>query len=509
MTTLRARIGRGISAVVGVIALGAASLVGGTAAQAADLGNVDPNAVGSITIHKYEQPESFNPAGDGRELTSEQLSALGATHPLQGVGFTVTPVTLDLSVPANWDNLDQLAFNASTNTVTMGSQNLALGTPSAQQTTDSTGTTTFGNLSVGVYLVQETSPGENNITRAVEPYLVIIPTSIDGTWTYNVHTYPKNSLSEVTKTPRPVDKSVTDENDNPIEIDQEVIWDISATAPVLASTDLFTSWVLTDTLDSRLAYVRVQYVEYVGVELVEDTDYTVTVEGQTVTLTLTRSRLDAIKAAGGNAALTYELVTDATAVGNGIIPNTVTSVTNVNGNEVSVDSTETKTYVGEIDILKLDADNNLALQGAEFQVFASMADAQERTNPIAIDGVTTFVTGADGTVNISPLNVPNATDSRTYYVVEIKAPAGYVTPAGDAAITAVDVVAGTTTPVLSDLTLDAVPGVELMVDNMKQDRPDLPLTGGAGTWTFIAGGLSLMLIAGGIALRGRQNKATK
>ena len=501
MANLMSRLARGAAAAVGVLALGAATLIGAGAASATT-SNVDFDKVGSIAVHKYEQPENFNPAGDGRELTADQLDKLGATNPLKDVGFTVTPVTLDLETASNWDKLDLLKFE--NDTVTMDGQTLELGAPKPEQKTDASGTTVFEGLPVGVYLVQETSKGGHNITRSVEPYFVVIPTSIDGHWTYDVHTYPKNSLSEVTKTPRPVDTPIQVEGAT--VIDQQVIWDITATAPQLTANDKFTKWELTDTLDARLAYVAVQNVKYGDTELVLDTDYTVDVEGQTVTLTLTQARLDAIKAAGGQGTLSYELVTDATGVQDGIIPNKVTSITNVNGDETKIDSNESKTYVGEIDILKRDKENKLALKGAEFQIFATMQDAQNRTNPITVGGKTVFVTGADGTVKIAPLNVTSETDARTYYLVETKAPVGYVLPEGDLAISTVEVKAGTSTPVLVDITADKVEGVEVIVNNEKQDRPDLPLTGGLGTWMFIGGGAALVLLAVGVAARKRDKQ---
>ena len=80
---------------------------------------------------------------------------------------------------------------------------------------------------------------------------------------------------------------------------------------------------------------------------------------------------------------------------------------------------------------------------------------------------------------------------RCYVLVETKAPAGYVLPAGDAAVTAVKVKVG-------EETTDNV-----TIENTKQSVPGLPLTGANGMLILTASGASLLMIAVGSVLVAR------
>ena len=53
MRTTPRGLGRRVAAAVGALALGLAGLGATTAAQAADLGNIDTGRTGSILIHKH------------------------------------------------------------------------------------------------------------------------------------------------------------------------------------------------------------------------------------------------------------------------------------------------------------------------------------------------------------------------------------------------------------------------------------------------------------------------
>lgn len=118
-------------------------------------------------------------------------------------------------------------------------------------------------------------------------------------------------------------------------------------------------------------------------------------------------------------------------------------------------------------------------------------DAINGTNPITVNGKTEFTTGADGTLVISSLNAGKE-NSRVYWVKETQAPAGYTLPEGAAGVHEVTVVAGANAEVV------------LTVDNMKQDRPGLPLTGSTGTALFVLGGGALVALALGMAARKRR-----
>ncbi len=137
----------------------AVSLVGvGVNAPAAEAasGNIDPNRSTSLTINKYDGDQG--PRGDGTKI--EDPSSLGT--PLAGVEFTITPVTqrnsqaIDLKTDAGWNLID----GATIDNVTEGN-GYTFGTP-ITVTTDANGQVTQ-DLPFGLYKVEETGSGDNNI----------------------------------------------------------------------------------------------------------------------------------------------------------------------------------------------------------------------------------------------------------------------------------------------------------------------------------------------------------
>lgn len=479
-TSITRRVAAGLTGV----ALAAAGLLGvalpasATEDPAANppTGNIDFKTLGSITVHKLTQPDTpGTQPGTGAETTVPTGSL-----PIQGVEFTVEKVNLDLSNPANWEGLSSLTV----------AQAKEKGTsPAGTGTTAADGTYKFSGLGVGLYIVTEsnvagaTVDGKPvSIAGAGQPFLVSIPSAVKGQWLYDVHAYPKNSTTAIEKT-------VT-EPTNP-GLGSTVSWNVSATAPKLNSADKLTSFGISDTLDGRLTYTGVSGVTYNGVALA-DGDYQVDVAGQSVKVTLLAPGLAKVTATSGKA-LAVTISTTVNSLGeNGIIPNTATVFTNVNGTEHSTDSNQPVTKWGAVKIVKQDKDNKSALQGAEFQVFASEADAVAGTNPITAGGASSFTTGADGSVTVPGLLVGQG-DSRDYWIKETKAPAGYVLNATPIKVTVVP--SGTAT------------AVSVAVDNTKQDHPALPVTGGMGTLAFGVIGAALVAIAGGVALRSRRKGA--
>ena len=141
----------------------------------------DVNKTGSITIHKYEYNGTEGVTGTGAD---NQTPPTGA-EPLAGVTFKITKIAeLD-----TYYGEDAKALPTVEQAKTMTS----IGTPIVQ-TTDATGKTKFDNLTLGLYLVQETA-APAQITGKVEDFLVSVPmTNATGDdWLYNVHVYPKNS----------------------------------------------------------------------------------------------------------------------------------------------------------------------------------------------------------------------------------------------------------------------------------------------------------------------------
>ena len=150
------------------------------AGPSAKMPTIDETKKGSITIHKYEYNGSEGTAGTGNV---ENTMPDGATA-LAGVKFKITKIA-ELS---DYYGADAKAFPTVEQAKTMTS----IGTPIVQ-ITDENGEAKFNNLSLGLYLVQETdAPAQ--ITGKVGDFLVSIPmTNADeDDWLYDVHVYPKN-----------------------------------------------------------------------------------------------------------------------------------------------------------------------------------------------------------------------------------------------------------------------------------------------------------------------------
>ena len=141
----------------------------------------DVNKTGSITIHKYEYNGTDGGTGTGAD---NQTPPTGA-EPLAGVTFKITKIAeLDAYYGKDSGKLPS---------VEEAQRIAATKTDSVEKDTDADGVATFDNLSLGLYLVQETeAPAQ--ITGKVGDFLVSVPmTNADeDDWLYDVHVYPKN-----------------------------------------------------------------------------------------------------------------------------------------------------------------------------------------------------------------------------------------------------------------------------------------------------------------------------
>lgn len=141
----------------------------------------DVNKTGSITIHKYEYNGTDGVTGTGAD---NQTPPTGA-EPLAGVTFKITKIAeLDAYYGKDSGKLPS---------VEEAQRIAATKTDSVEKDTDADGVATFDNLSLGLYLVQETeAPAQ--ITGKVGDFLVSVPmTNADeDDWLYDVHVYPKN-----------------------------------------------------------------------------------------------------------------------------------------------------------------------------------------------------------------------------------------------------------------------------------------------------------------------------
>lgn len=436
-------------------------------ALAADT-NVDPERTGSITVHKYEEPDTATglPA-DGSELSAAQLADLTA---LADVTFTVQQVPgVDLSTNAGWQAAADLTVAAATSATA--------GVAPVTRVTGADGVASFTGLPVGLYLVTETGYPTGAVPSA--PFLVTLPITNPtalNTWLYDVHVYPKNVVTGATKT-------VDDSGD--ATIGDTVSWTISGDIPNGGRTD---AYVVTDTLATQLTYAGTSASLTDGTALVAGTHYTVAHDAgtNTVTVTFTEAGLDLL-AAHDTARVSIVIDTVVNAIGE------IANTASVYPNQSAIDSGSpvvtppVLTKYGNATIQKTDPEG-AALSGATFQVYRSLADAEAGTNPVVIDGVSSWTSGANGQLTISGLRYSNYVDGveiadqagwAHYYLVEVQAPSGYELLAQPVAF---DVLSGDT-------------AVDLTVENARSNAGfQLPLTGANGT--------AVLVLAGGLLLTG-------
>ncbi|MDR2254770.1 MAG: SpaH/EbpB family LPXTG-anchored major pilin [Arthrobacter sp.] len=456
----RTRSVRGVIAAVGAAVLGTA-LAFGSAAPAQAAQNIDPNKLGSITVHKYAEPTT--PTGIANDGTEQTVT--GAT-PLADVTFTVQQVNVDLTDPSKWQGLEDY-------TVAQAQANLT-GAPTAV-VTGADGVAAFPNLPVGLYLVTETNAPASVVQRSA-PFLVTIPLSVKNDWLYDVHVYPKNTVAAVSKA---VDDSQAHIIGDPIA------FTLTAQVPNLPAAQALTAFGFTDALDARLTY-KDAVVTVAGLTL-NAADYTIT-PGPNFKVDFTASGLAKLKTVQG-AEVKVVINTTINSIGDGTIKNKTQLY--VNDPKNTVDSNEVNTPWGALKITKVQKDDTTkTLSGAEFEIYATDAAGNKTGNALVnpATSTTTFTTGADGTVSVDGLKVGK------YIVIETRAPLGYKL---DSTEHPVQITAGSTaTPALLEVTNEIVPPFQL------------PLTGSTGIALFVGVGVALIgssfLLAG---VRRRQQRA--
>lgn len=476
-----------LSAVLGATALAILACGVSVAPANADTtgGNV-PAGPYNLTITKLQNPASGGTGTDGAQQT------LTDPKPLTGVNFSIAPVQgVDLSTAAGWTTAADLKVNSSGQVVDGSGTVYTTGSPTALASTDADGVTTYSTSNANVYEVTETSAPAG--VQLGEPFLVELPLpqASTGNWLTDVFVYPKNTVLGA-----PV-KTVDDSKAH--AVGDTVDWTITDTVPNQAAGNPLVKYTLTDALDARLtapssADVTVSLADASGTAItLPAADYTVDVSGQTVTVDFTAAGL-ALLTANPSSVITVGFSTVVNAVGDGTIANTATLTSQSqsqadNGTPpTDTPSNTTDTTYGDVTLHKQDANGN-ALKDAEFEVFTSQADAKSLSNPVSVDGATTFTSAADGTVAINGLKAQENGQGAdlTYYIVETKAPAGYGIAAAWSQAqggTAVTVNPG-----------DASANPVITVTDPQAPAIALPLTGSTGTAIFLGGGLTLAALA--------------
>lgn len=470
---------------MGISAPGALAQDGAVDAQpAAEQGavnkaNINFNQKGSITLFKKKGAES------GTAATGQKMEGVPG-EPLAGVTYKITKLDYDLQ-NGDWATFPKTAADAKGHETKTTSE----------QTTGADGKVAFENLDLGIYLVEETDAPAGIVAGA--PFIVSVPmvNEASDAWNYDVVAYPKNTETKTEKTVKDADKHIQD----------AYTYTINADAPTWGEGKSLTAFRFEDQLDQRLDFQKVTEVK-AGDTVLTAGDYTVNdpkASGNKLVVTLTEQGLAKVKS-GAKMSLTFEVkrkeVGDTTELKNqaDVIfnnPNT--------GKEVKNKTNEVVTYHGKLKVVKKDGkEAGKVLEGAEFELY-QCTSASDLGSQIKIDEVGKWTTGADGTFTIDGLHVTDfadnaqVTDAKKFCLKETKAPAGYAKLDKPVEInfTRKDIAA----------TGEGDDAVTLVanVDNVKQDTPNLPMTGGAGVGILAAIGAAIVAAGAWFARRTARN----
>lgn len=472
MATIKKSLTARIAAGFGTAAIATFAVLGGALPASAAV-NIDPNAPASITIHKHEQTGAAGTPGTGSAADAV------AGDPISGVQFSIREVTsLDVETNAAWSELRTLTAAGVLADATRYPLGSVAGSNSWTVTTGSDGTIAQ-SVPVGVYLVEQLSaPATAGVVIKSQPFLVVVPQAVEATsaWNYNVHVFPKSTVSDVIKGLEDFEQEGLGSN---------LTWDLDIAVPVASEGRSLTSFRVVDTLDSRLTHdlasLDAVRVTIGSTTLTRGDDFTVALTGQQLSIDFTGAGIAEL-VANADARVAVEIDTTITALGNGTINNAAT----VSVNDTQIPSNTAAAYFGGIELQKND-DQGQALAGAIFEV----VDADD--NVVAINGVTEFSSDENGVVTIAGLRT-DTDGAATYTVREKEAPAGYLL--GSVTEWQIAVPVGTNA------------AIEQTVVNPQVPAYALPITGGSGQTAFMIGGAGLLLGALGFMLvRRRQAKA--
>ena len=471
---------------MGISAPGALAQDGAVDAQpAAEQGavnkaNINFNQKGSITLFKKKGAES------GTAATGQKMEGVPG-EPLAGVTYKITKLNYDLQ-NGDWSKFPKAAADVKDGDKT---------DTTFEKTTAGEGEAKFSDLPLGIYLVEETNAPAGIVAGA--PFIVSVPmvNEASDAWNYDVIAYPKNTETKTEKTVKDADQNIQD----------AYTYTINADAPTWGEGKSLTAFRFEDRLDQRLDFQKVTEVK-AGDTVLTAGDYTVNdpkANGNKLVVTLTEQGLAKVKS-GAKMSLTFEVkrkeVGDTTELKNqaDVIfnnPNT--------GKEVKNKTNEVVTYHGKLKVVKKDGkEAGKVLEGAEFELY-QCTSASDLGSQIKIGEVGKWTTGADGTFTIDGLHVTDfadnaqVTDAKKFCLKETKAPAGYAKLDKPVEInfTRKDIAA----------TGEGDDAVTLVanVDNVKQDTPNLPNTGGAGVGILAAIGAAIVAAGAWFARRTARN----
>lgn len=488
-----------------------------------------PDGNSTLTLHKKINPKTY---GEADPKGAEQDGVAGEAA---GEGYTFT-----LKKVAGVDQLrDQDTFNALAGLSQVQDRNIAgrindnttlqgkgISAPTGDAdftlNTDENGVATQADIPNGVYLVEETKSPDNS-TSQVHPFLVFLPqpdpaadtkaTAAAEDWNNDVHVYPKNGRTSI-------DKKVVDANKN---VGDRVNYTLKATVPSSAEGETLTKFNLRDIFNDK-ELGNFQFESATVQKDGEPTDLAGVTQGEPTAVP------NGDTGRGTNTYIDYVVPVDGLEPGDIVtvnlsaelldtredseIINEARTVTRHSGDDSDkyTKQVDVRTYVGDIEITKFSdinsdgtrqADSEEALAGAEFELYRTESEARERAANLSgttpDNAVGTATTGDDGKATFTGLHVNDfennaEIETTNYWLVETKAPDGFVLPEENENVRALQLTRNNNTAA------DGQPVVLVSnqndIPNVPNDRviPELPGTGENGV--LILGGLAFLLLGG-------------
>lgn len=550
-----------------MVALGAAivligtSVVSGVSAHAAegDLGNIKTDRTGSITLHKHESGTQ-SAAGQINGANANSVGGAGVS----GVTFTAYPITnVNLTTSAGWQKLHN--FQVPTNACDGNRPSIAtltFGTPKTFPETGPNGATALNRMAVGAYLICETN-APDTVKKKAAPFIVTLPQpgATPGSWVYDIHAFPKNTvINTPVKSVNVIGKGIGEHEDQ-----RQVSFDIRVKIPNLAKNtganpqtdEFFRYFIIGDSLVAGYTRGQVTAVRLANSETDAGRDIPATYyEADNNSATRHWLSVSFLEGTARNTkglsylrenAGKYVVVTIAANVTtlptDGKLPNTGYLIVDTTkgtqppytqqtarpynpptqagqaptkkSNEPDIIPTnKVVTVWGRVQFTKISDDMpGIPLQGAEFEIYLSDSNGEfcppnPTGDPIKVNGKTRFTSNERGIVEVPGLWVASAVSSgqndpqigdphRCYVLKEVVAPLGYILPADEEAYFPVGVKPGTTAT-----------GNLAEVRNQRVTVPELPLTGASGTLIASVVGTGLILASvGAVLVRRRQQMA--
>ena len=588
----KAALSLGVLTMLGGVGLGAGSSVYAAKPDQNISGNStsDNTSKRSITIWKYEINSSaeLGERGDGESLDPASAPDLTGKKLMAGVNFEIVKVTPKEGVSLT-DPLSQTEANGD---YTIDSKF----TKQTDVTGDGTGGTTLGALTFdvgtgkaadGIYLVREipdsngeyTYTDENGdtkkITKPMDPFFVHLPqTKRDdtGKLIYDVHVYPKNIVTDTE-----LDKTIEGGKGYSIKAGNSFKWEATTKLPdglyalapremtipnyvdpdtgvasdkkFAAGDEIYASYFrVSDSIDENLLLEDAEVYAIASdgskVKLTNGTEYTVTLDGTTISnpnkvedltegskknvvVSLTKAGMKKLgEDADTHLQVVYKVNTNKDF--NGTISNQYRIDYLLPGGTPDEGTSDVpESYSGGFDILKTEEDKTSTLEGAEFHIATSEADANAKkylasdgksytlnddgTSTPALPTGVTYVkatSGSDGKAEFNGLELDWFTDSngngkqdptipaeatwdkvydkdagtgihRKYWVVETKAPDGYELLRDPQEVT---------------VTLSTADDALVEVPVINKKKTDLPFTGGAGMTLMIVIALGAIVV---------------